>query len=141
MGNGFGQFYKLAAFALVGVSGLLVSCAASINAPKSSTPASSAIPRVPADFASATRSQIHIEDDFDAPGLEQQFEAVARRATPAVVAISAIDTPLSSDDLQHPGLASPERLNAALDAVDRTVGTGFVIEADGLIAMQQAHSR
>ncbi|MDB5297552.1 MAG: 2-alkenal reductase, partial [Phycisphaerales bacterium] len=87
----------------------------------------SASPQTPA-FAA-----VRIDEDFDAPKLERQFEAVARRVVGSVVAISAVDSPVASDEVQHAGRTNPDKLNAALESQDRTVGTGLVVAAEGYI--------
>lgn len=71
--------------------------------------------------------------ELEANGLERQFEQVARSVTPSIVAISALGA--SSDtgaSLLAKDIDAP-RLAAALNRVSRTVGTGFVIDADGYI--------
>lgn len=67
-------------------------------------------------------------------GLQSQFAKVADRVTPSIVAISAVGTqPTSSASLLIDGNVDGPRLAAALDRVSRTVGTGFIISADGYI--------
>ncbi len=71
--------------------------------------------------------------NFDAAALQQQFEAVADRVAPAVVAIAATE--------QHAPAASRlgredingDRLASMLSSVDRTVGTGFVVDSNGYV--------
>ena len=60
--------------------------------------------------------------------------------SPAVVAISATETRVDSDDNQ--GTQRSEEINAdklsnVLDTVDRTVGTGFVIDPEGYIVTNE----
>lgn len=65
--------------------------------------------------------------------MEKRFELIARQATPSIVAISSVSA--SSDTgsaLLIRDIDAP-RLAATLDRVSRTVGTGFVIDAEGYI--------
>ena len=69
----------------------------------------------------------------DAAALEAQFQAVAQRVAPAVVAISA-----SSEADDAPGSCRASELNTArlqdfLSRTTRVVGTGFVLTADGYV--------
>jgi serine protease Do len=80
---------------------------------------------------------VRVSDTFDAPQLEQQFELVARRVSPAVVAISATDSHLDTDDTQRSEDLNAEKLSNVLDTVDRTVGTGFVIDPEGYIVTNE----
>ena len=72
-------------------------------------------------------------ETLDLSGLQDRFADVAQRIAPSVVAISAteatfnVDAALRADDL------NPNRLAALLSGSDRTVGTGFVVDADGYI--------
>ena len=80
---------------------------------------------------------VRVSDTFDAQELEQQFEQVARRVSPAVVAISATDSRLDADDTQRSDDLNAEKLSNVLDTVDRTVGTGFVIDPEGYIVTNE----
>jgi len=134
MGHGYGRYLKLSLLSIAGLCGL-ASCAGGHDRPQAAvtSPQSAAIePAAPAVLAA-----LHVDDSFDAPGLERQFETVARKVIPSVVAISAIDTPIAVDSIQHPGSTNPEKLNAALEPLDRTVGTGFVIDRDGYIVTNE----
>jgi S1-C subfamily serine protease len=72
-------------------------------------------------------------ETLDIAGLQDRFAAVAQRIAPSVVAISAteatfnVDAALRADDL------NPNRLATLLSGSDRTVGTGFIVDADGYI--------
>ena len=66
-------------------------------------------------------------------GLEQQFEAVARRVATSVVAISVAARSQGEDDTVRPDDMTATRLAEILQRTTRTVGTGFVIDASGLI--------
>jgi S1-C subfamily serine protease len=80
--------------------------------------------------AAATLS---VSDNFDAAKLEEQFQHISARAARAVVAISATDgqalakTPFHCDDING------DQLSSMLSAVDRTVGTGFIVDQNGFI--------
>jgi serine protease Do len=65
--------------------------------------------------------------------LEEQFEAVARDVSASVVAISASLTSIDSDDAVRAESLNGDKLDAMLSRTTRTVGTGFVIDADGYI--------
>jgi serine protease Do len=66
-------------------------------------------------------------------GLEQKFEDVARRVAPSVVAISAACTAIEGEDVLRSDSLNAEKLDGLLSRTTRTVGTGFVIDADGYI--------
>lgn len=71
-------------------------------------------------------------------GLQIQFGKVADRVTSSIVAISAVGTqPTSSASLLIDSNVDGPRLAAALDRVSRTVGTGFIIAADGYIVTDE----
>ncbi|HEX8912966.1 MAG TPA: trypsin-like peptidase domain-containing protein [Humisphaera sp.] len=132
MGSGFGRSLKASWFVLVGLSGLMVSCSGAATAP--ATRASATLKSSAGGAAAGREARpLRVDDEFDAPSLERQFEAVAKRIIPSVVAISAIETPVADESLLHPDTSNPERLNAALSTYDRTVGTGFVIDSAGYI--------
>jgi S1-C subfamily serine protease len=80
---------------------------------------------------------VRVSDTFDAQQLEQQFEQMARRVSPAVVAISATDSHLDTEDAQRSDDLNAEKLSNVLDTVDRTVGTGFVIDPEGYIVTNE----
>jgi len=65
--------------------------------------------------------------------LEQHFQAVARKVSPSVVAISAAASSSDRDDIQRSISMTGEKLESLLDRGIRTVGTGFVIDADGYV--------
>src|SRR4051812_25139546 len=89
------------AAAVICVSWLLVSC----NAVKtSSTPAIHT--DVVADHAPP---HIQVSDSFDIADLEKRFETVARHAAPSVVAISATDAKVESDDALRSDRINPEK--------------------------------
>jgi serine protease Do len=66
-------------------------------------------------------------------GLEQQFQTVAKRVSPSVVAISAAIQSIDTEHTVRANELNPERLAALLDRTTRTVGTGFIISEDGYI--------
>jgi S1-C subfamily serine protease len=150
MGNGFGLPFRLSSVALAGLSSLVVSCSG-VQQPRQPTAlqrteevaaATRAVAAVPAGAPAAALggpADLKVPDEFDAPHLQTQFEAVAKRAARCVVAISAIDFPVKDDAVQHPDQTNPEKLNAALAAFDRTVGTGFVVDAAAGLVVTNEH--
>ncbi len=107
--------------ALIGVASLLITA---VFFPPFQTPLAAA---VRAQARADTSDTLHLAD------LQSQFESIAVRAAPAIVAISAVDTPVNSDAMRAQDL-NPEKLAALLDNVDRIVGTGFIFDSDGYIA-------
>jgi serine protease Do len=105
--------------ALLACCGWLVSCSA--------TPGGQNGRAIPAS------AKIEIVDNFGAAELEQKFEDVAKRISPAVVAISATEAAMETDSGFRADDINPDKLAGMLEAVDRTVGTGFFIDADGYI--------
>lgn len=81
----------------------------------------------------ADPSHIHVVESFNAPELESHFEHVAARASASVVAISATEDPFEADLGSTTDDINPEKLAGLLDTVDRTVGTGFIVDSDGYI--------
>src|SRR6266403_2834318 len=98
------------------LSGSLASCTAGSGAQSAAraTPAS---------------AKIDVQDNFGAPDLEEKFEAVAKRVSPSVVAISATEAAVDADGAMGADEINPDKLAGMLAAVDRTVGTGFVVDA------------
>ena len=66
-------------------------------------------------------------------GLQERFSNIADRVTPSIVAISAIGGDVSPTALLIGAEVDGPQLAAALDRVSRTVGTGFIIDAQGYI--------
>ena len=81
--------------------------------------------------------EVQFTDTFEAPELEKQFELVARRVSPAVVAISATDVQVDGDGIQRHDEINPDKLSRVLEPVDRTVGTGFLIDSEGYIVTNE----
>jgi S1-C subfamily serine protease len=75
-----------------------------------------------------------VAENFGMAELEARFADVARRVAPAVVAISGTDTPVQGDAPLRSEEINPDKLTDVLDTVDRSVGTGFIIDPDGYIA-------
>jgi serine protease Do len=69
--------------------------------------------------------------------LQSKFQTVADRVAPAVVAISATVTAIDSDDALRNDDINAQKLDALLEGVTRTVGTGFVLSADGYIVTNE----
>jgi serine protease Do len=82
---------------------------------------------VPSARASAPDSTIELAN------LQNQFEAVADRIAPSVVAISATVTGPDSDDTVRADSMNGEKLASILEKTTRTVGTGFVVDSAGYI--------
>jgi serine protease Do len=140
MATGFRQISTWTAFALAGLSSLMVSCAGLTAASSRDAERLASLRTSEASQGTPTSHgpmAVHLDEEVDAPSLELQFQAVARKVVPSVVAISAIETPTSDEALLHPELANPDRLNAALATYDRTVGTGFVIDSAGYIVTNE----
>ncbi len=76
---------------------------------------------------------IDISDNFGVADLEKDFESVSRRVAPSVVSVCATDSTVDADGALRSDELNGERLGAMLDSVDRTVGTGFVVDSDGYI--------
>lgn len=103
-----------------------------LNAP-SSAHAAEAMPSLDGAQQAQART-FRVADNFDIVDLQQQFENVARRVAPAVVAISGADTAMQGDSALRTDEINADKLSSFLDTVDRTVGTGFIVHADGYIA-------
>jgi serine protease Do len=69
--------------------------------------------------------------------LEDQFAALADRVAPSVVAISAACDPTDTDDAVRSDELTTEKLDRFLSHSTRTVGTGFVLDADGYIVTNE----
>ena len=74
-----------------------------------------------------------VSENLGGADLEAQFADVARRVAGAVVAISGADTAVQGDAPLRSEEINPDKLTDVLDTVDRTVGTGFIIDSDGYI--------
>src|SRR5688572_20946379 len=73
------------------------------------------------------------DETLDLAGLQDRFQDVAKRISPSVVAISATDADFNFESAGRADELNPDRLASMLASADRTVGTGFVIDADGYI--------
>jgi serine protease Do len=71
--------------------------------------------------------------NFDAQQLQREFEKISDQVAPAVVAIAATDQQGSTATRLHAEDINGDRLASMLSAVDRTVGTGFIVDSDGYI--------
>src|SRR4051812_15939293 len=69
----------------------------------------------------------------DLAAIERQFQALAQRVSPSVVAISGADSATADDAAQRAEDLNPDHLAKMLDAVDRTVGTGLIVDSSGYI--------
>jgi S1-C subfamily serine protease len=118
MGNGNSRAARGAAVAIISLCGLLASCStASRSGP------------------TALKSPIDppLSTNFDAADLQEQFQSVTDRVAPAVVAISATDIENSATSRFRRDDINGDRLASMLSAVDRTVGTGFVVDSNGYV--------
>jgi serine protease Do len=77
--------------------------------------------------------EIDAADTLELTGLQQKFEAVGKRVAPAVVAISAAETPSDSDSAVRSEDLNTQKLQDLLDRTTRTVGTGFIFDSEGYI--------
>ena len=108
-------------FALLGLGLLTASCTSAGRLSQGQTG-----PTLAADH-------IEVVDNFGASDLEQRFQDVAKGVSPCVVAISATESTLDTDTTLRSDELNPEKLAGMLETVDRTVGTGFIVDADGYI--------
>ena len=83
--------------------------------------------------ATEAADHLHVVDNFGAADLEKRFEDVAARASSTVVAISATESPVETEASLRSDDISSDKLAGLLETVDRTVGTGFIVDADGYI--------
>ena len=65
--------------------------------------------------------------------LQSQFQSIADRVAPSVVAISATFNINGADDALRSDNLNGEKLENMLEHTTRVVGTGFIIDADGYI--------
>jgi S1-C subfamily serine protease len=70
---------------------------------------------------------------IDLLGIQKQFEQIADRVSPSVVAVSASEVQDAANQIPPPDQMTPEKLRAELNRGVRTVGTGFVVDSDGYI--------
>jgi S1-C subfamily serine protease len=113
----------------LGSAAILSSALTSCSAPNKSAQSASS--------ADSQSQHIDVRDNFDASTLEQQFAAVAKHISPCVVAISATEGPVDLDPTLASHDINADKLARLLDTVDRTVGTGFVIDSDGFIVTNE----
>ena len=122
MGVRIAQSGRGGAVALLGLSGLLASCSTLGLAPLDR-----------AAGAGTASARLEVVDNFGAADLEKHFEGVASRVSPTVVAISATEATVDTDANLRSDDINPDKLAGMLEAVDRTVGTGFIVDPDGYI--------
>lgn len=70
---------------------------------------------------------------LDILGVQNQFETIADKVSPSVVAVSASEVKGSAADAIPVEDMSTAKLHAALNRGVRTVGTGFVVDSNGYI--------
>jgi serine protease Do len=131
MGRTFPRGKRGAALALLGASGFVYSCAATHS------PTASTIPNPVPAASSAHAAGLEVSDNFGVADLEQRFEKVAERLSPSVVAISATEVRVDNGDGLRTDDICPDRLASMLETVDRTVGTGFIIDPAGYIVTNE----
>jgi serine protease Do len=122
MGRGFSSLARYAALVFLGSFGTLV------LSPKAEFPFSFARLAM-ADDAARPAS----DETLQLAALEDDFESIAQKVSPAVVAISAATASISDEDSLRTDDLNGDRLGSFLDGKTRIVGTGFVIDADGYI--------
>lgn len=110
-----------AKFALLGLGLLAASCTSAGRLAQTS------------NGATLAADHIEVVDNFGAADLEQRFQDVAKRVSPSVVAISATESPIEGEATLRSDDLNPEKLAGMLETVDRTVGTGFIVDSDGYI--------
>lgn len=84
-------------------------------------------------LAIQSNSSTETSTTLDLSGLQARFEQVGQKVAPSVVAISVAIESRGDEDTVRPEDMSGRKLTTLLDRTTRTVGTGFVISADGLI--------
>jgi len=123
------------AVALLGFVGV-VACHLVLGLSPLNPPSSARANDASGQFAQAQQAEarsFRVADNFDIADLQAQFEGVARRVAPAVVAISGADTAMQGDAAFRAEEINADKLSSFLDTVDRTVGTGFIVDPDGYI--------
>jgi S1-C subfamily serine protease len=108
--------------------GLLLSCTDQHTLPVGQPAAALAADRIP-----ASNPNDGFGETLELTGLQDRFEAVAKRASSSVVAISATEAEFNYESAFRADDLNPDRLAAILAGADRTVGTGFIIDGDGYI--------
>jgi S1-C subfamily serine protease len=81
----------------------------------------------------ASADAIGPADTLELSGLQNRFQAIAANVSRSVVAISAACTAFDGADAARSDDLSAQKLQSMLDHTTRTVGTGFVIDADGYV--------
>ncbi|MGH7178885.1 MAG: S1C family serine protease, partial [Tepidisphaeraceae bacterium] len=77
------------------------------------------------------------EDPLFPAQLQSQFQKVADEVAPSVVAISASLDVVDADCALRSSELTGDKLDGLLERVTRSVGTGFVIDADGFIVTNE----
>ena len=125
------------AAALVVLAGFFLSCSQIGVGPSAGrlAPAAEATYAAAATGSSqAPAPRVEPADTIELVGLQDRFESVVRRVSPAVVAISSIESAdIAADQELHAERINPDKLSRILDASDRTVGTGLIVDPDGYI--------
>src|ERR1700722_17899836 len=76
-------------------------------------------------------------DTLDLTGLQSKFQSIAQRVAPAVVSISAAERASDVETAVRAEEMNPDRLETLLDKTTRTIGTGFIVDADGFIVTNE----
>jgi serine protease Do len=82
-------------------------------------------------------SLIEAADTLELAGLQKQFEGIAHRVSPAVVAISAAAGGSGDGEFMRNEDLTPQKLDSMLSRTTRTVGTGLFIDQNGFIVTNE----
>ena len=83
--------------------------------------------------AGSDTSLIEAAEMLELAGLQKQFEGIAHRVSPAVVAISAAAVQSGDDESMRNENLTPQKLDSMLSRTTRTVGTGLFIDQNSFI--------
>ena len=86
---------------------------------------------------SSPRSATAADKTIDLVGLQGQFEALATRLAPSVVAISSACDPVQADNALRSEDLTFAKVDDILNRTTRMVGTGFFIDNDGYIVTNE----
>jgi len=92
------------------------------------------VPLATAGDAPPHHPPLEISDNFNVLDLERHFQDVAQSVAGSVVAICGTDAKINADNVLRSDHITAEQVQKLLQAVDRTVGTGFIVDSDGYIA-------
>jgi serine protease Do len=124
----FGRSSRFAGFVVVSLT-VLLGCLSGQQAHLPFAPAGGQL----GDNAVLAASQIDAAETIELADLEKQFQRVAQKVAPAVVAISATVNRIDADDVLRSEDMTGQKLQTILDRTTRIVGTGFIIDPRGYI--------